>query len=112
MIDTQAAIPARCLHRGRPRRCEVYDQLLPMVANGYSVQGVQWPAAFGVSTPVIYYNKAHFVEAGLDPDVPPTNLEEIKADAEAIKAARPDGTPLVFRADAWWLENLVSRRGR
>ena len=68
MIDSQAAIPAAACIEADPEAGEVYDELLPAVKEGYSVEGVQWPAAFGVSTPVIYYNKAHFRAAGLDPE--------------------------------------------
>ncbi len=121
MIDSQAALPAQACIDADPKAGEVYDNLIPAVAKGYSVEGVQWPAAFGVSTPVIYYNKAHFRAAGLDPEKPPANLAEVRADAQVIKDAKaagkivdadgkpvPDGAPFVFRADAWWLENLSS----
>lgn len=121
MIDSQAAIPAQSCIEADPTAGEVYDNLMPAVAKGYSVEGVQWPAAFGVSTPVLYYNKSHFAAAGLDPDDPPSNLEEIRSAAQAIADAKaagkvtkgdgtpvPDGAPFVFRADAWWLENLSS----
>lgn len=124
MVDSQAAIPAQSCIEADPKAGEVYDTLMPAVANGYSVEGVQWPAAFGVSTPVLYYNKAHFRAAGLDPDKPPTNLEEMRTAAQAIADAKaagkvtnakgepvPDGAPFVFRADAWWLENLASSAG-
>ncbi|MCZ7629716.1 MAG: extracellular solute-binding protein [Microthrixaceae bacterium] len=124
MVDSQAAIPAQSCIEADPEAGKVYDTLMPAVANGYSVEGVQWPAAFGVSTPVLYYNRAHFRAAGLDPDKPPTNLEEMRTAAQAIADAKaagkvttadgkpvPDGAPFVFRADAWWLENLASSAG-
>lgn len=118
MIDSQAAIPAQACIEADPEAGEVYDQLLPAVSAGYSVQDVQWPASFGVSTPVLYYNKAHFTDAGLDPENPPSNLAEIRSAAEAIAAAKasgaitaPEGPPFVYRADAWWLENLATGAG-
>ncbi|MCP4434099.1 MAG: extracellular solute-binding protein [Actinomycetia bacterium] len=111
MIDSQSAIPAAACIEADPDAGEVYDQLMPAVKEGYSVQGVQWPASFGVSTPVIYYNKSHFTEAGLDPESPPQTLAEIKSAAEAIKAVRPDSFPFVYRADAWWLEHLSTNAG-
>lgn len=118
MINSQSAVPAASCIEADPDAGKVYDQLLPAVAKGYSVEGVQWPAAFGVSTPVIYYNKAHFRAAGLDPDKPPTDLAEIRSAAEAIAAAKADGRigapagePFVYRADAWWLENLSTKAG-
>lgn len=118
MVDSQSAIPAEACIKADPEAGKVYDQLMPATKAAYSVKGVQWPAAFGVSTPVIYYNKAHFKAAGLDPDKPPANLAEIRADAEAIAAAKasgalqaPPGAPFAYRADAWWLENLDTRAG-
>lgn len=111
MVDSRSAVPADACIEADPDAGEVYDQLMPAVAAGYSVEGVQWPAGFGVSTPVIYYNRKHFTEAGLDPESPPTNLDEIRAAAEALLAARPGIPPFVFRADAWWLEHLSTRAG-
>lgn len=112
MIDSQSAIPAQSCIESDPAAGEIYDTLMPAVAKGYSVEGVQWPAAFGVSTPVLYYNKAHFTEAGLDPEAPPGNLAEIESAAESVLQARPDSPPFVYRADAWWLENLASKAGQ
>lgn len=125
MVDSGSAIPAAACIEADPDAGEVYDQLMPAVSNGYSVEGVQWPAAFGVSTPVLYYNKTHFQAAGLDPENPPTNLEEIRAASQAIADAKaagkivmadgnpvPDGPPFVYRADAWWLENLTTSAGQ
>lgn len=112
MIDSQSAIPAQSCIDADPDAGEIYDGLMPAVAKGYSVEDVQWPAAFGVSTPVLYYNKAHFTQAGLDPESPPGNLAEMKAAAEAILPVRPDSPPFVYRADAWWLENLASKAGQ
>ena len=112
MIDSQSAIPAQSCIDADPDAGEIYDGLMPAVAKGYSVEDVQWPAAFGVSTPVLYYNKAHFTQAGLDPESPPGNLAEMKAAAEAILPVRPESPPFVYRADAWWLENLASKAGQ
>lgn len=112
MIDSQSAIPAAACIDADPEAGAVYDELMPAVKAGYSVEGTQWPAAFGVSTPVIYYNKAHFTQAGLDPGKPPATLAEIRTAAEAIEKVRPEGTPFVYRADAWWLENLSSKAGQ
>ncbi len=112
MIDSQSALPAQSCIDADPDAGEIYEGLMPSVAKGYSVEGVQWPAAFGVSTPVIYYNKAHFTDAGLDPESPPGDLAEIRSAAESILQARPGSPPFVYRADAWWLENLATKAGQ
>src|SRR5262249_8111577 len=48
---------------------------------------------FNASTPILYYNKALFRAAGLDPDVPPKTWPEVGAAAERLRAA---GVPCGF----------------
>ena len=63
---------------------------------------------FNTSGPVLFYNKNAFRKAGLDPDKPPTTLDEVRAAAEklkssgAVKNARPgpQGRSRVLRAVA------------
>jgi multiple sugar transport system substrate-binding protein len=47
-------------------------------------QGTQWGVPVAFSTKALYWNKALFEEAGLDPDVPPTTWEEKIAFAQQI----------------------------
>ena len=42
---------------------------------------------FNSSTPVLYYNKDAFKKAGLDPNQPPKTWDEVRADAEKLKAS-------------------------
>jgi sn-glycerol 3-phosphate transport system substrate-binding protein len=49
-----------------------YDGFL---ANG-RIEGKVWGVPFQRSTPVLYWNKEAFAEAGLDPDTPPATWEE------------------------------------
>ncbi|HTH77021.1 MAG TPA: sn-glycerol-3-phosphate ABC transporter substrate-binding protein UgpB [Trinickia sp.] len=42
---------------------------------------------FNSSTPVLYYNKDAFKKAGLDPNKPPKTWDEVRADAEKLKAS-------------------------
>lgn len=74
---------------------------LPAVAANYTIEGVLWPSAFSVSTPILYYNKAHFEAAGLDPDDPPATLDEMWDAAEAIAEADVGDVAAPF---AMWLE--------
>ena len=64
-----------------------------------------------VSTPVLYYNKAHWVKAGLDPDEPPQTLDEIYAQAKALKDAGVSEKPLSFRASRWFFETWLTGIG-
>lgn len=46
---------------------------------------------FTVSIPTVFYNADLFRAAGLDPDDPPTTLDEVRADAEAVTATGHHG---------------------
>ncbi len=50
-------------------------------STGTGSNKVLYPMPFNVSNPVLYYNKNAFRAAGLDPEKPPTTLDEVKADA-------------------------------
>ncbi len=53
-------------------------------------QGHIWSLPFQRSTPVLYYNKDLYKAAGLDPEKPPANYQEL-VDA-AKKLTKPDGS--------------------
>jgi len=112
MIDSGSTLPAQsCMEADEDLRAQV-DDLLPGIKAAYSVAEVQWPAAFGASTVVLYYNRSHFTAAGLDPDKPPTTLSELRTAAEALKKvpapAGPNGEPFAMKLDPWFIENMVS----
>ncbi len=111
LVDSGAVIAASDCIAADPDAEEQYDRLADFVRAGYTVDGLLWPAAFGVATPVLYYNRSHLEQAGLDPDDPPADLDELRTVATAIKAVRPEGRPLVFRAHSWWIEHLATRLG-
>ncbi|MHB1137735.1 MAG: extracellular solute-binding protein [Microthrixaceae bacterium] len=110
MIDSGTVIPAAACLAADPDAQATYDDILPAVTAAYTVEDVLWPAAFSVSEPVLYTNNNHMVAAGLDPADPPANLEELRAAAEAIKAANLQGVgePLVLRMDSWYLEHWLT----
>lgn len=110
MIDSGTILPAQsCLDADEEAKA-FYDQVLPAVISGYTVQDVLWPAAFSVSQAVLYANQTHFEQANLDPEALPTTLDELRATAEAIRDAGVPGVdkPLVARLDAWYLENMLT----
>ncbi len=109
MVDSRAVVAADDCIAADPDAEAHYDTLADFVRASYTVDGLLWPAAFGVSTPIIYYNRAHLEQAGLDPDDAPGDLDTLRSTAEAIKAERPEGFPIIFRADSWWIENLSTR---
>lgn len=56
--------------------------------NSYS-DGHIWGIPFQRSTPVFYWNKEHFREAGLDPNKPPTTWDELREYAEKLTVRDP-----------------------
>ncbi|MFN7150767.1 MAG: extracellular solute-binding protein, partial [Microthrixaceae bacterium] len=110
MIDSGTIMPAQSCIDADSDAAAFYDQVLPAVISGYTVEDVLWPAAFSVSQAVLYANETHFEQAGLDPTVLPTTLDELRSAAEAIRDAGVPGVgkPMVARMDAWYLENMLT----
>jgi sn-glycerol 3-phosphate transport system substrate-binding protein len=110
MIDTQAVLPAQsCV------KAEKYDlsDHLERVVDYYSVKGTLWPMPFNVSNPVLYFNKRAFQTAGLDPNQPPTTLEEVKAAAQKLQDAGVAAQAgFGMKLDAWYLEQWSALGGK
>lgn len=85
--------------------------LLPGPVGYYTIEGVQWPGAFNMSSPILYFNKGHFEDAGLDPEDPPGTLDEIRSAAEAIQESGASETPFVFLMQPWFIENWLTGLG-
>ena len=66
---------------------------------------------------MLYYNKDLFKSAGLDPEAPPQNLDELLADAQKLTLdPGSTGTPsqwgLNFRDDTqWYISTLFLENG-
>ncbi|MDX6751593.1 ABC transporter substrate-binding protein [Geminicoccaceae bacterium 1502E] len=52
------------------------DSFYPAFLENGRIEGKAWGVPFQRSTPVLYWNKETFKEAGLDPEVPPASWEE------------------------------------
>ncbi|TCO62151.1 ABC transporter substrate-binding protein [Actinocrispum wychmicini] len=86
------------------------DQIVPVVRNTYTLDGKYWPGFAHVTVPVLYYNKAQFSKAGLDPDKPPATLTELLDDARKLKAAGVKA-PLSFRQDPQIINSWLAGAG-
>ncbi len=108
MIDSGLVLPAQsCM------LADDYDidGIQPVVRATYSVDDVLYPGYMNVSTPILYYNRAHFARAGLDPDDPPGTLQEIHDAAEALKQAGIP-KPLSFKIDRWFFDTWMTGVGQ
>ena len=110
MVDSGSIVAAGDCIAADPDAAEFYDDLLPAVKNAYSVKDVLWPAAYGVSMPIMYLNKDHMTAAGLDPAEPPATLAEVRTAAEKIQAANIPGieAPVVMQLYGWYPENWLT----
>jgi sn-glycerol 3-phosphate transport system substrate-binding protein len=108
MIDSGQVLPAQaCMEAAG------YDltDIEPVARSKYTVGDVLYSGYMNVSTPVLYYNKAHWVKAGLDPNDPPQTLDEIYEQARKLKAAGVSAKPLSFKADRWFFETWLTGIG-
>ena len=81
MVDTDSTVPV-----GKCLEASGFDTstFLPTALAAYETQGVQWSMPFNLSNPVLFYNKKVFAEAGLDPEKPPTSLDELRQYSQQI----------------------------
>ena len=87
----------------------------PSVTTLANVKGKTYGVPFVLSTPILYYNKTLFTQAGLDPNKPPTTWDEVATDAAAIKAKTgKDGAYidcLTKGSKDWCLQSLIRSNG-
>lgn len=82
----------------------------------YQTGGAQWAMPFNVSGPVLYYNRAMFEAAGLDPDRPPVSLDDVREYSRQLvdSGVASYGIALDHGADSgggWFLEQWLTRLG-
>jgi sn-glycerol 3-phosphate transport system substrate-binding protein len=108
LADSGLVLPAQsCM------KADHYDltNIVPAVRSAYSVNGVLYPGYMNVTSQVLYYNKSHWLKAGLDPTKPPQTLDELYAQAKKLKAAGVSDKPLAFKVSHAVFENWLSGEG-
>lgn len=78
------------------------------------IKGRQYAIPFQKSTPIFYYNKAAFREAGLDPDRPPQNWTELLEMAKKLTVVRGGEVirwGLQIPIDQWLFSAYVMQNG-
>jgi sn-glycerol 3-phosphate transport system substrate-binding protein len=101
MIDSDVVLPAQsCVD------ADSYDMspFAPTVVAYYTVDDVLWAASANPGSALVYYNRDHFRRAGLDPDKAPGTFAELRAAAEAIKAAGVVERPFVHEVASYKTE--------
>jgi sn-glycerol 3-phosphate transport system substrate-binding protein len=108
MIDTGTVVPASVCAKADKYS---FSDFLPRVISYFTVQGKQYAMPFNTSGPVLLYNKKAFSAAGLDPDKPPTNLDEVRAAAEKLKTAGVSA-PLGLKTEPGYFEHWRAMANR
>ncbi|TEU00372.1 MAG: ABC transporter substrate-binding protein [Dehalococcoidia bacterium] len=81
----------------------------------YTVDGQLHGMPFAIAVPLLYYNKLDFSEVGLDPEQPPSDLEELREASQ--KLVERDSHGNILRAgialdiEAWYLELTLAEHG-
>lgn len=89
-IDNGFIVPVQPFIDEMPDSEAYTEDFFPaFMRNSVDGEGVVWSIPFQRSTPVLYYNKDMFAEAGLDPEAPPANREELIEYGQALTL--PDG---------------------
>ena len=112
MIDSQQIVPIQqYIERDK------YDlsDFPPAAIGYYTVNNTLYAMPFGLLVPIMYYNKVPFREAGLDPEQPPRDLDEVRAASEKLVQRDSAGniTRYGFALDVypWFLENTLAGAG-
>ncbi len=82
--------------------------------NSVDAEGDIWTLPFQRSTPILYYNKEHFAEVGLDPEQPPRNIDELIEFAEKLTAEGRDGIQIPLAGDfpSWLYQSFAIAYGQ
>ena len=113
MVDSKTVLPVQsCVNAAG------FDlgQLLERATAYYSVDGALQAMPFNVSNPILYYNKEAFRKAGLDPEKPPTTLEELRAMSEQLVSSGAATYGLAFDTSpdgggGWFVEQWFAKAG-
>jgi len=83
LIEQDLIVPFNDLVEGEEGEAWLNSFYPALMANG-TIEGQVWGIPFQRSTIVAYYNRDMFVEAGLDPDTPPTTWDELVEMGQAL----------------------------
>ena len=74
LIDSRSVVPVdACMKAAKYPRAD----FVPRAIATHTIKGVQWSMPWTVPTPLLLYDRNAFRAAGLDPDRPPSTLEDV-----------------------------------
>lgn len=89
------------------------DDFEPNILGYYTFDGRLYSMPFNTSTPIVYYNKDAFREAGLDPERPPRTFEEFKEYARKLTVTQGGETRYgaSIALYGWFFEQFLAVQG-
>ena len=87
------------------------DDLVPATLLNQRWEGKLYAMPINRSTPLLYYNKNLFKEAGLDPEKPPKTWNEFQSMAKAMTKSDGSVSGFLPAADWWFFESMVWSNG-
>jgi sn-glycerol 3-phosphate transport system substrate-binding protein len=109
LVDSQSTIPIqRCV------RADDYslDDFVPEAIAHYTTEGVLRAMPWTLSNPILIYDRNAFRAAGLDPDRPPSTLDEVTEYSERLVGSGVVEHGISVRAEAFVNEALYAKAGR
>lgn len=103
-IDNDFIVPAQDFIATMPDGDGYVNDFFPaFLENSVDGSGVMWTVPFQRSTPILYYNKDLFRAAGLDPEQPPRNRDELVDYAVALTNDDTYGLYVPSAGFPYWL---------
>jgi sn-glycerol 3-phosphate transport system substrate-binding protein len=111
LADSKTIVPVQsCIDEERYDLADYADRAISY----YTIQGALQGMPFNLSMPVLYYNKAAFRAAGLDPDKPPATLDELRDVSQKIVASGYSKFGMAFdtgpsSGGSWYIEQFRAK---
>lgn len=84
-----------------------WDSFFTPVSKYYTIDGKHYSMPFNSSTPLLYYNKTFFKQAGLDPEKPPETFAEVIEYSKVLKEKLPQlKAPVTWNLHSWYFEQF------
>nr|WP_240940265.1 ABC transporter substrate-binding protein [Haloarcula argentinensis] len=88
------------------------DDFLPNVTSFFTIDDTLTSMPFNNSNAILYYNRSAFEEAGLDPDSPPTTLEEVRSYSQTLVDEGVTDAGITWPNHVWFVEHFYSVDGQ
>lgn len=114
MIDSGLIVPVEDLIKKDP----TFDKskIVSQVRNYYSIGGKLYSMPWNSSTPLLFYNKTMFKQAGLDPNKPPKTFSEVIQYSKKLLNKDSKGnitrTGITWNLYSWFFEEWMAEQNK